>query len=429
MALIRVVGLGYVGLTTALGLSKLGHIVEGVDIDKDKIASLSQGTMPFFEAGMQDLLTEQLESRTVTFCEIGAQDSSAADFTFICVPTPSAANGSVDLTHVDDAVSDFKASAKPGSTLIIKSTVPIGTGSQLALDLQSEGFDFAGSPEFLREGSAVQDFFFPDRIIVGSDHEEVADQVLALFSELDCPKTAMSLAAAETTKYAANSYLAVRLSFINEVARLCEAVGADINEVSKGLSQDKRIGGHFLSAGPGWGGSCFPKDVRAIVHSASLHNLELPTVAAASLSNEIAQNRVVKLALQELGGSVKGKKIAVWGLTYKANTDDVRESPAVSIVRQLCSLGGLLYVFDPRAVNVEIQGLTRVNSALDACEDAELLIVTTEWAEFREIDPQIACASMETARVLDSRNVLESEKWVNSADYFWATGRQTVHRM
>jgi UDPglucose 6-dehydrogenase len=298
----------------------------------------------------------------------------------------------------------------------------------LALDLESEGYNFAGSPEFLREGSAVQDFFSPDRIIVGSNHVNVANQVLSLFGELNCPKTAMSLTAAETTKYAANSYLAVRLSFINEVARLCEAVGADITEVSKGLSQDKRIGGHFLAAGPGWGGSCFPKDVRAIVHSASLHNLELPTVAAAALSNEISQSRVVDLALAALGGSVKGKKIAVWGLTYKANTDDVRDSPALSIVRRLCSLGALVKAFDPRAVNVEMQGFVRAESALLACTDAELLIVATEWAEFHEIDPKSACASMETSKVLDARNILDLHKWIDEADYFWSTGRKSISR-
>jgi UDPglucose 6-dehydrogenase len=272
----------------------------------------------------------------------------------------------------------------------------------------------------------MKDFFSPDRVIVGSNDSRTANKVLDLFSQIEAPKVRMSLLAAETTKYAANSYLAVRLSFINEIARLCEAVGADIKEVSHGLAQDKRIGGHFLSPGPGWGGSCFPKDVRAILHTARDYTVELPTVAAAAQSNEIAQDRIVRLAVEILGGNLLGRRIAVWGLTYKANTDDIRESPAVNIIRELANRGASLCGYDPRAIETNIPGFVRAETALSACGDAELLIVLTEWPEFAQVSAHEASMIMNRARILDSRNILNSEDWANFSEYFWANGQSAI---
>lgn len=425
MALVRVIGLGYVGLTTALGLAKLGHSVQGIDINPLRVENLSNGILPFFEEGMQELLSEQLVAGAISFHLDNSGLSTNPEFCFICVPTPSAESGDADLRFLNTAIAEFKNSVSPGATLVVKSTVPIGTGAKIASDLELSGYYFASSPEFLREGSAVKDFFSPERVIVGSNDSTIANKVLNLFSQIEAPKVKMSLLAAETTKYAANAYLAVRLSFVNEIARLCEAVGADVNEVSSGLAQDKRIGGHFLSPGPGWGGSCFPKDVRAILHTAAQHKVELLTVAAAAQSNEIAQNRIVSRAVEILGDNVSGRKIAVWGLTYKANTDDTRESPAVNIVRELCKLGASVQGYDPRAVISDIPGLTRVETPLKACDGAELLIVLTEWPEFAQVSAREASSLMETSRILDARNILNSEDWTISSEYFWANGGTT----
>ncbi len=412
MSRVVVIGLGYVGLTTAVGLAKLGHQVSGFDIDSSRVKLLESGKSPIYEPGLEEELKLQISSTTLKFhFHLKSAGESGADFYFICVPTPQDSSGAADLSFVEAAVQGISAIASAGSVVVIKSTVPVGTGSKLKGLVDRPDMYFASNPEFLREGTAVWDFMNPDRVVVGADTLEVGQKVISLYKDLNCKKIVTSPESAELLKYAANSYLAMRLSFVNELAALSEKVGADINSVLDGVGSDSRIGNSFLRPGPGWGGSCFPKDTRALISIAETAGSPLSLVKAALNSNEDSFERVVRQTEFLLGGSLASKTIAAWGLAFKANTDDTRESPALEIIARLQARGAKIRAFDPVARTEEKQSLVICDSAIEAATRSDALLVLTEWSEFSDVDPKSVKQVMAGEIVFDTRNVLEQKSW------------------
>jgi UDPglucose 6-dehydrogenase len=306
--------------------------------------------------------------------------------------------------------------------IVVKSTVPVGTGEMLRNSIDRKDISFASNPEFLREGSALMDFMEPDRIVVGADTPEVAETILSLYDNIDAPKVSTSVKSAELIKYAANAYLASRLSFVNDLAALCEQVGANVEDVVSGMGSDSRIGSTFLQPGPGWGGSCFPKDTRALVSVAKTHGVSLGIVAAAIESNDNAFSRVVTRLKSLLGDELAGKNIAVWGLAFKANTDDTRDSPSLEIIKRLLSEGSKVIAFDPIASAPDWEGLNQVESASAAASGADALLVVTEWSEFSHEDPKETAKVMKGSVVLDTRRILPVKKWSSEFESFKILG-------
>jgi UDPglucose 6-dehydrogenase len=423
LAKVAIIGLGYVGITTSVGLAGLGHNVVGYDINTERVDLLISGKAPIFEAGLTEALEENLSKGTLSFTKsLDKLSKVNAGFFFVCVPTPQDASGAANLSYVLDVVRQLKEIATPGSIVVLKSTVPVGSGERVRLALGRPDVHVASNPEFLREGSALRDFMFPDRIIAGASDPQVAELVLNLYENLDSQKLATSIESAELVKYSTNAYLATRLSFVNDLAALCEKVGASIDDVVSGLGSDSRIGRSFLSPGPGWGGSCFPKDTRALVSVASDFGVDLPLIDAALESNERAVARVVEQIRDLAGGSLEGKTIAVWGLAFKANTDDTRESPSLNVISRLIDRGSSIKAFDPVATHSAGQMFIQVDSALEAVEDADVLVVLTEWGEFSKADSSEVGRLLKTQAVLDTRRILPSLEWRKNIANFRALG-------
>jgi UDPglucose 6-dehydrogenase len=420
LALIRVLGLGYVGLTTAIGLANLGHTIEGFDVNPNTVKRLRGGTSPIFEPGLEEQLKRHLESKKISFHEILENVKSEPDFFFVCVPTPSSETGESDLSYVREAIESALAWSQAGAIVVMKSTVPIGTGRELHSEVQAWGGSVVSNPEFLREGSALNDFMMPDRIVVGSENQDAASKVMALYESINCPKILTSSSAAELIKYAANAYLALRISFVNDMARLSDSVGVEAKDVMQGISHDQRIGPQFLNPGPGWGGSCFPKDTKELVARAHSRGIQIPTVTAAIDSNEKALQHVVEQITQALDGTISGSTISVWGLAFKAGTDDIRESPAVKIVELLAKMGANVVSFDPIVRSIGDSNINIVSSPQESCVDSDLLVVMTEWQEFRDIDPESALGKMRARRVIDARGILERASWATQSSFFWS---------
>jgi UDPglucose 6-dehydrogenase len=419
-----VIGLGYVGLTTAVGLAKLGHQVSGFDIDSSRVKLLESGKSPVYEPGLEEELKLQMSSATLKFhSDLKSACESGADFYFICVPTPQDSSGAANLSFVEAAVQGISATASHDSIAVIKSTVPVGTGAKIKVLTGRLDMHFASNPEFLREGTALWDFMNPDRVVVGADTDEVGQKVMRLYRDLNCKKIVTSLESAELLKYAANSYLAMRLSFVNELAALSEKVGADINSVLDGVGSDSRIGNSFLRPGPGWGGSCFPKDTRALISIAEIAGSPMPLVEAAVQSNEDSFERVVRQTEFLLGGSLASKTIAVWGLAFKANTDDTRDSPSLEIIARLQARGAKIRAFDPVARAEEKQSLVICDSAIEAATGSDALLVLTEWSEFSDVDPKSAKQVMAGEIVFDTRNVFNRESWGSVFPKFHQLGK------
>jgi len=419
-----VIGLGYVGLTTAVGLAKLGHQVSGFDIDSSRVKLLESGKSPIYETGLEEELKLQMSSATLKFhSDLKSACESGADFYFICVPTPQDSSGAADISFVEAAIQTISAIASPDSVVVIKSTVPVGTGSNLKGLADRLDMHVASNPEFLREGTALWDFMNPDRVVVGADTDEVGQKVMSLYKDLNCKKIVTSLESAELLKYASNSYLAMRLSFVNELAALSEKVGADINSVLDGVGSDSRIGNSFLRPGPGWGGSCFPKDTRALISIAETAGSPMPLVKAALNSNEEAFDRVVRQTEFHLGGSLASKTIAVWGLAFKANTDDTRDSPSLEIIERLQTRGAKIRAFDPVASAEEEQSLVICDSAIEAATGSDALLVLTEWNEFSDVDPKSVKQVMVGEIIFDTRNVLNRESWGSLFPKFHQLGK------
>ena len=426
---IAVVGTGYVGLTTGVCFSHLGHNVTCADIDPDKIERLSRGEIPILEAGLEELVAEGLQSGRLRFVLGAANAVGDAEFVYLCVPTPQGPDGSADLSYLDAAAAEIGPHLQPEAVVINKSTVPVGSTGRVERALGRSDVHVVSNPEFLREGSAVNDFLHPDRVVIGADDQSAAIRVAALYLGVPAPFMVTDPASAETIKYASNAFLAAKLSFVNSVAAVCEAVGADVNDVVLGMGYDKRIGHEFLRPGPGWGGSCFPKDVRALVRIAEDAGYDFDLLHSVVRVNSQQFDRTAEKVRAAAGGSLDGQRIAVWGLTFKANTDDLRESPSLHVIDGLVAAGAEVHGYDPAWSHQEIPealrrpGLTVAPDAYAACEGASVLVVLTEWDEFKWLDLDKVAAAMARPNVVDARNLLDRSALLRRGFTYRAVGR------
>lgn len=415
---IAVIGTGYVGLTTGASLAHFGFRVACCDIDKRKVSMLERGIIPIVEDGLEEMVAEGQRSGRLTF-HLGSIESVAdADVVFLCVPTPQDDDGSADLTYVKLAATEIGPHLKPGSVVVNKSTVPVGSFHVVGEALGRTDVDVVSNPEFLREGSAVHDCLNPDRVVIGAENPEAAAKVAALYASLDTQIILTDPASSETIKYAANGFLAMKISFINSVAAMCEQVGADVAAVVAGIGSDQRIGPAFLNPGPGWGGSCFPKDSRALVSIARERGYDFSLMRGVIDINEQQYERMVSKITRATGRFAHDRLddvvVAALGLTFKAGTDDLRESPSVRILRDLERRGATIRAYDPTTIGEldEVQearlgGFDIRPSVVDAVTDADVVAVLTEWPEFGHLDlPKIA-EVMRGDHIVDCRNLLE----------------------
>ncbi|MFB9381639.1 UDP-glucose dehydrogenase family protein [Pseudonocardia petroleophila] len=418
---ITVVGAGYVGLTTGACLAALGHHVTCVDPDPQRVARLRAGEVDLPEPDLPELVDEGLAAGRLAFATSTtaalASPRGAAEVVILCVPTPVGVGGVADLDAVATAVGEMAPHLAPGCVLVTKSTVPVGTSVRVRELLGRSDVPVVSNPEFLREGSAVHDFRHPDRIVVGCDEQDAAERVAALYARLGAPTVLTDAASAELVKYAANAFLALKVSYVNALAELCERVGADVRDVTEGIGHDRRIGQAFLSPGPGWGGATLPKDTHALLESADAADFEFRIVRAAIDTNVRQRRRMVdKVRLAVTGtrrGSLSHCRIGLLGLTFKAGTDDVRESPALAVAALLRQAGAELVAYDPAVppgrTDPGLDGIELVGSAAEAAKDVEALVLLTEWPQFRTLD-WAALAGL-TARpiVVDTRNLLDPD--------------------
>ncbi len=426
MAEIAVVGAGYVGLTTAACFAHLGHKVVCADIDVDRVESLSRGEVPIVEQGLDAVVREGLDSGRLSFVVGAPEAARQGEFVYLAVPTPQGADGSADLSYIEGAAREIGPVLAPEAIVINKSTVPVGSTGVVERALGRSDVYVVSNPEFLREGSAVQDFLHPDRVVIGADDQSAAIRVASLYVGVPAPLMVTDPASAETIKYASNAFLATKLSFINAVATICEEVGADVNDVVLGMGYDKRIGHDFLRPGPGYGGSCFPKDTSALVRIAEDAGYDFGLLRSAMAVNEEQFDRVAAKIADLVGGDLTGRRIALWGLTFKARTDDRRESPALHIARRLLAAGAQLQAHDPTVGDGPLAELPEVVVSADpyaACEGAEALVVLTEWDEFRWLDFDKVASVMAAARVMDTRNLLERAALVRRGFDYVGLGR------
>ena len=420
-----VVGTGYVGLSTGVGLSELGHAVICADIDVKKIETLNTGKSPIAEAGMDAGISRNVAAGRLSFTTDVLGAVRNASIVFLCLPTPQGLDGSADLSFIETVAKQIGNHLLPRMVVVNKSTVPVGSNSQVAQWLNRDDVFVVSNPEFLRQGTALHDFLHPNRIVVGGDNAEAVEKVASLYANIDVPLLRMNASSAESLKYAANSFLATKLTFVNAIADICELVGADIFDVVEGLGMDPRIGSEFLNPGPGWGGSCFPKDTRALVSIASKGGYDFALLRAIIEINDQHSARIAEKVIAECGGSVEGLSIAAWGLTFKANTDDLRDSPAIKILKMLRDAGAEIQAYDPTAKEMyEAYPWIAVHtSALEACVNADALVLLTEWDEFSSINPKEVADRLRESRVVDSRNILNKEKWISAGFVYRGVGR------
>ena len=417
---IAVIGTGYVGLVSGVCFSDFGHEVTCVDMNPAKIEMLEHGEVPIYEPGLEDVLARNVSAGRLSFTTDLANAVDGAEAVFIAVGTPTRrGDGHADLTYVFSAAEDIARALTGYAVIVTKSTVPVGTNRQV-LDVVRRAnpdadFDVASNPEFLREGAAIDDFMRPDRVVVGVESERAKDVMGEIYRPLflrDFPIVYTDLESAEMIKYAANAFLATKITFINEIAALCEKVGADVKSVARGMGLDNRIGNKFLHAGPGYGGSCFPKDTAALARTAQDHASPLQIVEAVIRVNEEVKRRMIEKVLDLCGGSVNGKTVGVLGVTFKPNTDDMREAPSLTIVPALVGAGAKVRVTDPqgrREGEALLPGVSWVDDAYTAAKDADALVILTEWNEFRALDLGRIAKSMTTAKMADLRNIYAAE--------------------
>ena len=385
---IAVIGTGYVGLTTGACLAHLGHDVVCADIDQAKVDALNAGAVPILEDGLDNLVLEGRRSGRLRFVVGAAGAVGDREFVYLCVPTPQGDDGSADLSYI------------AGGDVFVVS-----------------------NPEFLREGSAVHDFLNPDRVVIGANDQAAAIRMAGLYIGLTAPIMVTDPASAETIKYASNAFLATKISFVNAVAAVCEAVGADVNDVVLGMGYDRRIGQDFLRPGPGWGGSCFPKDTIALIRIAEDAGYDFRLLRGVVDVNNEQFERVVRKVVAAVGGDVRGKRLASWGLTFKARTDDTRMSPAIEVIKRLQSLGADVVAYDP-AIRSEIEGIPVVSTPTEAVDGAELLMVLTEWDEFKWVDLDEVGAKMASKRIVDTRNLLDRNRAQRAGFNYEGIGRR-----
>jgi UDPglucose 6-dehydrogenase len=417
MAKICVIGTGYVGLVTGTCFSDMGHQVTCLDIDEHRIDQLHNGIMPIYEPGLKQLVEQNVDAGRLDFTTSYSEALKDVAFAFIAVGTPSSDDGEADLQYVRMAANSIAENLDHPIIIVNKSTVPVGTGDLVSEIILSQNggktpkFSVVSNPEFLREGSAVSDFMNPDRVVLGSTDPVAAKQVAELYEALRSPILITDLRTAEMIKYASNAFLATRISFINEIANICESLDADVREVARGMGMDKRIGPSFLDAGLGWGGSCFPKDVMALTHMANTRGAH-PQLLQAVMDINVNQRRRAVEKLEKALVNLKGKTIGILGLSFKPNTDDIRYAPALDIIRMLLKKGAAVQAFDPQAMpasKAEIPELTLCHNPYDVAKGVDALVLATEWNEFKSLDFKKIKLIMNGSVILDGRNIWDGQ--------------------
>ena len=418
---ITIIGTGYVGLVTGVGLSEFGNKVICTDINQIKINDLNAGKMPIYEPGLKELVRKNINSERLFFSSDIASSVKESEVVIIAVGTPQSENGSADLRYVLDAVGKISENLNSYKVIVTKSTVPIGTGKIINTKLKKNyeetiDFDYVSNPEFLREGSAVKDFLWPDRVIIGTKSEKALKIMCDIYRPLYINKNPIQRTAVETSemiKYASNSFLALKISYINEIANLCESVGADVHDVAIAMGKDGRISDKFLHPGPGFGGSCFPKDLEALLSLSQEHSVTMETLQAAIKANKNQKERVGEKLGRLISGSIRGKKIAILGLAFKANTDDVRESSSIDLIKFILNEGGFVNAYDPIANESMAKIFNDIHyfdNVYDAIDGVDALVIMTEWNEFRALDLNRIKKSMRNNYVLDTRNIMNMKE-------------------
>jgi UDPglucose 6-dehydrogenase len=412
---LTVVGVGYVGLVTVACMADLGHDVIAMDVDAQKIRLLRDGGVPIYEPGLAELIASNRER--IEFTTDPRVAYAAGEFIFICVDTPPTPSGDADLSRIWQAIDNLTGDDRE-HVLIIKSTVPVGTGALVQAKLIERGLSrisYASNPEFLREGTAIGDFMRADRVVIGADEPGVAERVAALYAGIECPVLTTDVASAEMIKYACNAFLATKISFINEIANVCEMTGADVTVVARGMGLDRRIGPHFLQAGIGYGGSCFPKDVSALKQIASNSGYHFQLLSAVIEVNELQKRRVIGKLKRHLGDDLRGKRIALLGLAFKPNTDDIRQASSIVLASRLLAEDARVVGYDPLAMEgmrAVLPAMEYADSAVQALEGANACVLVTEWSEFLHLDWEQIRDSMATPVVIDGRNVLDGPRLI-----------------
>jgi UDPglucose 6-dehydrogenase len=422
---IAVVGAGYVGLTTSACLASLGHSVVCADISVEKVEQLRSGRVTILEPDLEKLLVEGMAAGRLEFA-VGVRDAVSVsdkpvEVLFLCVPTPMSASGAADLGPVEAVIREVRDLLPSGCVIVNKSTVPVGTAEATRKLLGRKDVAVVSNPEFLREGSAVHDFLNPDRIVVGCDAQDAAEKVAALYSKLGAPAVLTDAASAEMVKYAANCFLSMKLSYVNALAELCERLGADVADVTEGMGYDRRIGQAFLQPGPGWGGSCLPKDTHAMLQVAAGVGLEFSLVAASLATNDRQRTLMVDKIRAAVGGDLAGQQLGLLGLAFKAGTADLRGSPALAVADELHAQGAVLTGYDP-GLTEGVAGVTDAVRVVDdpsmAAKDAAALVVLTEWPEFRGLDWRALSSVVAQRVVVDTRNLLDPDV-LRRAGFSW----------
>jgi UDPglucose 6-dehydrogenase len=406
---IAVVGAGYVGIATAGCLARLGHTVRVGDIDEKKIATLASGRPTIHEDGLGELLGAEIASGRLSFVVGATAAVRSAEFVFLCVQTPQLEDGSADTSAIDAVVTEIRQVLEEGAIVVNKSTVPVGSTAVVERLLRRADVAVVSNPEFLREGTAVHDALHPERIVVGATDQRAAARVGALFASTGAPLIVTDAATAETIKYASNAFLATKLSFVNSIASVCEAVGADVRDVLLGMGYDPRIGFDYLRPGPGWGGSCLPKDTRALLYIAGQSGYDFELLRGVIEANDHQRESIIRKITTAVGGSLAGSRLAVWGLAFKAGTDDLRDSPAIAIARRLLEAGAVLRAYDPTVSEglADLPGVEIAGDPYAACDGARVLVVLTEWDELRWVDFEKVHGLLAEANVVDARNLLD----------------------
>lgn len=436
---IAIIGTGYVGLTTGTCFAEVGHAVVCVDNNEEKIASLRKGKMPIYEPDLEELIVSNVSAARLSFTSDLDAAVAECDIIFIAVPTPPHEDGSVDLSYIETVSHEIADALKPefGYRIVVdKSTVPVSTGSKVRQVIRRYAagdvdVDVVSNPEFLREGSAVHDLLHPDRIVIGADSQQAMDMMKRVYQPFNAPIVEVDLASAELIKHAANSFLAMKISYINAVSAVCEKAGADVELVAQGIGMDKRISRHFLNAGLGYGGSCFPKDVKGFINISEQLGAPLQILKEVEYINSRQLERFIG-RIREKMWVLRNKRVAVWGIAFKQNTDDVRESVAVKLIRRLCDEGALVTAYDPKASETGAAALAGTKAVIcddmyECVRDAELLVVATEWRQFTTANLSKVRELMRLPIIFDGRNLLHGENVVHAGFEYHSIGRKSLY--
>ena len=427
MKKIAVIGAGYVGITTSACFASMGHSVILADNDQTKLDQLTKGKCPIVEDGLLDLISVGVKTKRLFFTSSNANAVSGADFIFLCLPTPQGLDGTADTSFIKSVSKEIGPYLRADAVVVTKSTVPVGSAAVIEETLGRSDVNVVSNPEFLREGSAIYDFLHPDRIVIGSNSVQASELVCELYESLGAKTIITDPSSAETIKYAANAFLATKISFINAVAAVCEGVGADVLDVIEGMGSDSRIGKEFLNPGPGWGGSCFPKDTKALVKIAEIAGYDFALLRGVVEVNQQQHQRIVAKVLSLRPSSTGIFRVCALGLTFKAGTDDRRDSPAILIIQSLLAKGIEVHAYDPTVSIVdtadELSGIVLHESSQDAVRNSDLVLLLTEWPEFTSLDPAAIGPKMRSRNVVDARNILNATQWRSAGFVHLGVGR------